>query len=119
MLQYITDDDYIRLLDAESVPSNFTELAIQSSYIINKSYIVDTPSEEVKFATAKIVQVLSNSGNTKAEIGNLSSTSIEGWSESYKTDEEIDKETNKSISDILSLYLTNTKRRTKGVILCE
>ena len=120
MLQYITENEYEELLDVESVPSNFNELAIQASYIINKDYIVDEqPSEEVKYTTAKIVQLLDNVNNSRIQIGNLSSTSIEGWSESYKTDAEIDEQMNKSIYEILNLYLTTTKRRTRGVILCE
>ena len=120
MLQYITKNEYVELLDVASMPNNFNELAIQASYIINKNYVVgNEPSEEVKYTTAKIVEVLNNANTKKNEIGNLKNTNIEGWSETYKTDSEIDEELKKSIQEILDLYLTTTIKRSKGVVLCE
>ena len=120
MLKYITENEYLELLDGVSIPDNFNNLAIQASYIINKNYVVGKePSEEVKFTTAKIIEVLDIANNKKNEIGNLKNTNIEGWSETYKSDIEIDEELNKSIKDILDLYLTTAIKRSKGVILCE
>lgn len=120
MLQYITESEYVKLLDAESIPDNFNTLAIEASYIINKRYVVnETPSTEVKYAAAKIVELLDSINATKLQVGSLSSTSIEGWSETYKTDTEIEEDKNKSINNILDLYLSTVPRRSKGVILCE
>jgi hypothetical protein len=121
MLKFITENEYLKLLDAESIPDNFNKLAIEASYIINKRYVVDINniSDEVKYVTCKIVELLNDNNIKKSEIGTLKSTNIEGWSETYKTDVEIDNELNKSIQNVLDLYLTTTLKRTKGVILYE
>ena len=121
MLKYITKQEYEKLLGAKSIPDNFDNLVIEASHIINNDYIVDENniSEEVKYTTSKIVELLNEYSQKKSEIGVLQSTNIEGWSESYKTDEEIKNTLEASINDILKLYLITTKRKTKGVVLYE
>ena len=119
MLKFVTDEEYQELLGAESIPDNFDNLVIEASYIINKDYIINTLTEEVKYATCKIIDLLDDINTKKSEIGNLKETNIEGWSESYKTDEELSSELNEKINNILSLYLGNTPRRPKGVVLYE
>lgn len=121
MLTYITENEYLELLDADSIPDNFKNLAIQASYIINKDYIVDKNNvvKEVKYATAKIVELLNDTNTKKSEIGNFKSTNIEGWSETYKTDSEINEDLEEQIQSILDLYLVATPKRTKGVWLYE
>ena len=93
MLEYITADEYKKLLGKESIPDNFNNLVVQASNYINYNTfgridINDIP-EQVKYVTCLIID-LQDEENTKIEeIGNLKSQNIEGWSESYATPEEI------------------------------
>jgi len=111
MLTFVTDNEYIELLDAKSIPDNFKNLNIEASnYIdgktlgkINKNNV----PEKVKYVTCLIINLL-NEKNTKLnEIGNLKSQNIEGWSESYSTPEEIMADYSKKMQDILNTYLWN------------
>lgn len=111
MLTFITDNEYIELLDAGSIPDNFNQLNIEaSSYIeqmtfgrINKSNI----PEQVKYATCLMINLLQEENTKLTEIGNLSSQNIEGWSETYLSPEETKKNYENQKQGILNTYLWN------------
>lgn len=111
MLTYITEDDYMELLDADSIPDNFNNLVIKaSSYINHKTFgrisLTNIP-EAVKYTTCLIVDLLNKEETQLNEIGNLKSQNIEGWSESYATPEEIKKDYESQKNEILKTYLWN------------
>lgn len=111
MLTFVTDNEYIELLDADSIPDNFNQLNIQaSSYIekqtlgrINKSNI----PEQVKYATCLMINLLQEENTKLIEIGNLSSQNIEGWSETYLSPEETKKNYENQKQGVLNTYLWN------------
>lgn len=111
MLTFITDNEYIELLDAGSIPDNFNQLNIEaSSYIeqktsgrINKSNI----PEQVKYATCLMINLLQEENTKLIEIGNLSSQNIEGWSETYLSPEETKKSYENQKQGVLNTYLWN------------
>ena len=111
MLKYITQDEYISLLGAKSIPDNFNNLVIEASAYINHKTFgrIDENNipEQVKYATCLIVDLI-NEENTKLnEIGNLKSQNIEGWSESYSTPEEIKADYEDKKYKVLKEYLWN------------
>lgn len=111
MLTFVTDNEYIELLDADSIPDNFNQLNIEaSSYIekqtlgkINKSNI----PEQVKYATCLMINLLQEENTKLIETGNLSSQNIEGWSETYLSPEEVKKNYENQKQSILTTYLWN------------
>ncbi len=111
MLKYITEQEYINLLGAESMPDNFKNLAIEASNYINHRTFgrIDKNNlpEEVKYVTCLIVKLLNEQETKLKEIGNLKSQNIEGWSETYSTPEEIKKEYSEKMQSTLSTYLWN------------
>lgn len=111
MLEYITEEDYKKLLGKESVPSNFKNLNIEASNYINYKTFgrvdKDNVPEQVQYVTCLIVD-LQNEENTKlSEIGNLKSQNIEGWSESYSTPEEVKVDYEDKKYSTLKKYLWN------------
>lgn len=111
MLKYITDDEYLELLDADSIPDNFNNLVIEaSSYIDRQTHGRIDPNnipEQVKYATCLIVKLI-NERNTKlSEINGLKSQNIEGWSESYATPEEIKADYSNEMQSLLINLLWN------------
>ena len=111
MLTYITEDDYMELLDADSIPDNFNNLVIEaSSYINRKTFgrvsLTNIP-KAVKYTTCLIVDLLNKEETQLNEIGNLKSQNIEGWSESFATPEEIKKDYETQKYEILKTYLWN------------
>lgn len=111
MLKYITDAEYKELLGVDSIPSNFNNLVIEASTYINMKTFnridANDVHENVKYATALIIQKLDEAENQKKEIGNLKSQNIEGWSESYATPEEIDNKLEVDKFQIVKKYLWN------------
>ena len=93
MLKYITEDEYISLLGAKSIPDNFNNLVIEASNYINYKTFgrIDKNNvpEQVKYTTCLIVNLINEENTQLSQIGNLKSQNIEGWSESYSTPEEI------------------------------
>ena len=93
MLKYITEQEYIELLGAKSIPDNFNNLVIEASNYINYKTFgridENTIPEQVKYVTCLIISLLNEENTKLSEIGNLKSQNIEGWSESYSTPEEI------------------------------
>ena len=119
MLEYITENEYQEILGTTNVPSNFKQLNIQASSILNKRtqgkiVVVD---EKIKYVTCLLINLINNYNEKKT--GNLKSTNIEGWSETYKSDDELYIDLNKEIDDLLNLYLWDTGLLSQGVILYE
>ncbi len=111
MLKYITDNEYKELLGTSSIPSNFNKLVIEAStYINSKTYNrieANNVHENVKYATALIIEKINKAEIQVEEIGNLKSQNIEGWSETYCTPEEIEKKLEEDKWNILKKYLWN------------
>lgn len=109
MLKYITEQEYTKLLDAESIPNNINNLIIQASNYINHKTFgrIDKNNipEQVKYVTCLIVNLINEQETKLSEIGNLKSQNIEGWSESYATPEEIKKDYTDKMQTTLSTYL--------------
>lgn len=111
MLKYITNTEYKELLGKNSIPSNFNKLVIGASTYINyhtrNRIDVNNIHENVKYATALIIEEIEKADEKIEEIGNLKSQNIEGWSESYTTPEEIKKDLESEKINILHKYLWN------------
>ena len=111
MLKYITENEYGKLLDADSIPDNINNLIIQASNYINHKTFgrIDENNipEQVQYVTCLIVDLINEQETKLSEIGNLKSQNIEGWSETYETPEEIKKEYSKKMQTTLSTYLWN------------
>lgn len=109
MLKYITEEEYKELLGAKSIPDNFDNLNIQASNYINYKTFgrIDENNipEEVKYVTCLIIDLEDEQSRKLAEIGNLKSQNIEGWSESYSTPEEIKKDYEDKKQNVLKQYL--------------
>lgn len=109
MLKYITDKEYKSLLGAKSIPDNFDKLVIEASNYINRQTFgrIDKNSitEQVQYVTCLIIDLINEKETKLSEIGNLKSQNIEGWSESYSTPEEIEKEYSKKMQTTLYTHL--------------
>lgn len=109
MLKYITDDEYIELLGADSIPDNFDKLVVEaSSYIKYQTQgRIDENNvpEQVKYATCLVIDLIKDEETKLSEVGNLKSQNIEGWSESYATPEEIRKDYGVKKQVVLRKYL--------------
>lgn len=110
MLTYITDNEYMKLLGAESIPNNFNNLVIEASNYINYQTHgrIDSKnvSEQVKYVTCLIVNLIDEENTKLKEIGNLKSQNIEGWSETYATPEEVEADYSNKKYDVLKKYLS-------------
>ena len=111
MLEYITSDEYKKLLGIESVPSNFKNLNIEASNYINYKTFgrIDKNNvpEQVQYVTCLIVDLIDEQNKKLSEIGNLKSQNIEGWSESYSTPEEIKTDYEEKKYSTLKKHLWN------------
>ena len=111
MLQYITEEDYKKLLGKDSVPSNFKNLNIEASnYIDCKTFgRIDKNNipEQVKYVTCLIIDLIQEENTKLSEIGSLKSQNIEGWSESYSTPEEVKSDYEDKKYSTLKKYLWN------------
>lgn len=110
MLKYITEEEYIELLGAKSIPDNFDNLVIEASNYINyKTFgrIGNNIPEQVKYVTCLIVNLINEQETKISEIGNLKSQNIEGWSETYSTPEEIKQDYAEKMHETLKQYLWN------------
>lgn len=110
MLTYITDKEYMKLLGAESIPNNFKNLVIEASNYINYQthgrIDLNNVSEQVKYVTCLIVNLIDEENTKLNEIGNLKSQNIEGWSETYATPEEVEADYSNKKYDVLKKYLS-------------
>lgn len=111
MLEYITAEEYKKLLGRESVPDNFKNLNIEASNYINYKTFgrvdKDNVPEQVQYVTCLIIDLLNEENTKLSKIGNLKSQNIEGWSESYFTAEEIKNDYEEKKYSILKKYLWN------------
>ena len=111
MLKYINDKDYKELLGVSSIPDNFNKYVIDASvYINSKTFIridIEDLHENVKYATALIIEKIADAEMQKKEVGNLKSQNIEGWSETYSSPEEIDRKLEEDKISIIKKYLSN------------
>lgn len=111
MFKYITDAEYQKLLGVNSIPNDFNKLVIEAStYINSRTYNridINNIPEEVKYVTALIIDKTEEANKKIKNIGNLKSQNIEGWSESYSTPEEIEKDLEEEKVKILRTYLWN------------
>lgn len=111
MLKYIDKDEYKKLLGVTSIPDNFEKYVIEASTYINSKTFnrIDENDlhENVKYATALIIEKIANSEMQKQEVGNLKSQNIEGWSESYSSPEEIEKKLEEDKINIVKTFLWN------------
>lgn len=111
MLKYITNKEYESLLGAKSIPDNFDKLVIEASNYINRQTFgrIDKNNipEQVQYVTCLIIDLINEQETKLSEIGNLKSQNIEGWSESYSTPEEIEKEYSQKMYETLKTYLWN------------
>lgn len=110
MLKYISEDEYKKNLQVESIPANFNNLAIEASnyinYYTNNRIDRNNPSEQVKYVTCLIISLIQEEQSKLSEIGNLKSQNIEGWSETYATPEEIKADYKNRKYEILKRYLS-------------
>ena len=111
MLKYITQDEYISLLGAKSIPDNFDNLVIEASNYINYKTFgrIDENNvpEQVQYVTCLIIDLLDEENTKLSKIGNLKSQNVEGWSESYSTPEEIKTDYEDKKQKVLNQYLWN------------
>lgn len=110
MLKYITEEEYVELLGAQSIPDNLDNLVIEASNYINyKTFgrIGNDIPKQVKYVTCLIVNLINEQETKISEIGNLKSQNIEGWSETYSTPEEIKQDYAEKMHETLKQYLWN------------
>lgn len=111
MLEYITEQEYKKLLGKESVPNDFKQLVIEASNYINYKTFgridKDNVPEQVQYVTCLIVNLINEENTQLSEIGNLKSQNIEGWSESYSTPEEIKSDYEDKKQKAINQYLWN------------
>lgn len=109
MLKYINMDEYITLLGSKSIPDNVDNLIIKASNYINKQTMgridVNNIPEQVKYVTCLIIDLINEQETKLSEIGNLKSENIEGWSKTFATPEEIEKDYSKKMQTTLAEYL--------------
>lgn len=109
MLEYVTEDEYVKLLSADSVPDNFKSLVIEASNDINHEthgrIDKNNVPEQVKYVTCLIINLIIERNVKLKEVGNLKSQNIEGWSETFATPEEIKKDYSEKLQETLSKYL--------------
>ena len=111
MLKYITQDEYISLLGATSIPDDFNNLVIEASNYINYKTFgrIDKNEvpEQVQYVTCLIIDLINEENDKLSKIGNLKSQNIEGWSESYSTPEEVKADYEDKKYSTLKQYLWN------------
>lgn len=111
MLKYITKTDYMKLSGPKSMPDNFEKLVIEASNYINYKTFgridKNNISEQVKYVTYLIIELLNEEETKISEIGNLTRQEIEGWSESYIKPEEIKANYEERKYNTLKQYLCN------------
>lgn len=108
MLNYITEAEYKELLGKDSIPDNFKRLVIEASEYINSRTFgridPDKVHDKVKYTTCLIIENL-ESKYSQENGKNLKSESVEGWSRTYATPEEIRFEIEQKNYEILREYL--------------
>lgn len=111
MKTYI-DDKYYKDTYKGSIPeTELNRLIIEASSYIKKQtsdrISLKNIPEEVQRATCLIIDKIYSAEKDKKEMGNLKSSNIEGWQETYKSDEEINDTLEKDKRNILETYLSD------------
>lgn len=111
MLKYINKEEYLNLLGSKSIPDNLDDLIIKASNYINRQTMgrIDKNNvpEQVKYVTCLIAKLINEKEIKLSEVSNLKSENIEGWSKTFATPEEIEKDYSKKMQTTLSEYLWN------------
>lgn len=109
MLTYITETEYRTLLGVSSIPNNFNQLNYEASnYIYYKTNgRIDTNDipEKVKYVTCLLINLINEKQTNETKVGNLSSTNIEGWSETYADRQTTNIAYEKEMQAILDKWL--------------
>ena len=111
MKTYISEEFYINTYMGKVPESELNRLIIEASSYIKKQtsdrISIKNITKEVQWATCLIIDKLYGAEKDKKEMGNLKSSNIEGWQETYKSDEEINNTLEKDKRDILETYLSD------------
>ncbi len=123
MLKYIDEDYYLNNTKKTELPKDFERLNIEASSYINHETVgridINNIPDEVKYTTCLIIDLLQSKETKLTKIGNLKSQNIEGWSETYATPEEIEKEYSDEMYSTLKKYLWNiTGKNGKSLLNC-
>ena len=109
MLTYITVEDYMELLGANSIPDNFDKVVIEASNYINRKTFgrvnQNNIPKQVKYVTCLIIDLINEQETKLSEISNLKSEDIEGWKKTFATPKEIKEYYSGKIQATLSTYL--------------
>ena len=96
MLKFVNKSEYMPLSGAKSIPDGFDKLVIKASNYINHETQgrIDkmNVSEQVKYATCLIMDLMNEEDSKIAEIGNLKSENIEGWDKTFLTPEQVESD---------------------------
>lgn len=111
MKTYIDEKYYLDKYKGKVPKADLEKLIIEASSYLKKMTsdrisIKNTP-DEVKWATCLIIDKSYSAEQAKKEMGNLKSQNIEGWSETYKTDAEINATLEEEKYQILNTYLSD------------
>lgn len=111
MKTYVDRTYYFSIYKGKVPDAELDKLIIEASSYVRKHTsdrvsIKDIP-DEVKYATCLIIDKIYDAEKKKSEMGNLKSQNIEGWSETYKTDEEINFNLEKEKAKILNTHLSD------------
>lgn len=112
MLTYLeNEEEYKKQLGTDNVPKDFKNLNIEASAYLNHKTFgrvnKNNVPEEVKYVICLIIDLINEENDKLSKIGNLKSQSIEGWSESYSTPEEIKTDYENKKQKLLNQYLWN------------
>lgn len=109
-MKYI-DEDYYLNNSKKELPKDFERLNIEASSYINHETVgrIDKNNipDKVKYTTCLIIDLLQEKETKLIKIANLKSQNIEGWSETYATPEEIEKDYSNKMYNTLTKYLWN------------
>lgn len=111
MKQYIDNNFYTGVYKGDVPETELEKLIIEASSYIkrNTSDRISAKNipKEVQYATCFIIDEIYNAKKQKQKMKNLKSQNIEGWQETYKSDEEISKNLENEKQKILDNYLSD------------
>ncbi len=111
MKTYIDKTYYFSIYKGEVPEAKLDKLIMEASSYVRKHtsdrVSINNIPDEVKHATCLIIDKIYDTEKQKGEMGSLKSQNIEGWSETYKTDEEINSNLEKEKFEILNTFLSD------------
>lgn len=111
MLKFVNKSEYITLSGAKSVPDGFDGLVIRASNFINHETQgrIDrmNVSEQVKYATCLIMDLIDEENSKLAEIGSLKAEEIEGWDKTFLSPEQVKADYSTKKYEVLKECLWN------------